>query len=270
MLLKKMTVSAKGRRMAKQTVCYRKQPRTLNLEIYTPDQPQSHALAAVVFFFGGGWVNGNTQQFSPYAEHLARRGMIAILADYRVQSRDDNPPFECVSDGKSAMRYVRAHAREFGIDPDRIAAAGGSAGGHVAAATACVERWDHPSDNQDISPCPNALALFNPVINNGPDNYGFDRVADYYEDFSPFHRVHKQWPPSTVMLGTEDALIPVAMMKTFAASIRDQGGRCDEHYYEGQTHGFFNHKAEGNVYYDQTLQVLDDFMVSIGYLDTLA
>ena len=256
--------------MAKKILCYRDQPRELNLEVFTPDGELTTPLPAVVFFFGGGWVKGNTQQFFPYAQHLIKRGMIAILADYRVQSRDENPPHDCVTDGKSAMRFVRAHAAELGIDPNRIAAAGGSAGGHVAAATACVERWDHPSDDASVSPRPNALALFNPVINNGPDNYGYDRVGDYYKDFSPFHRIHKQWPPTTVMLGTEDALIPVPMMQEFAESIRAVGGRCDEHYYDDQPHGFFNYKEEGNVYYDQTLQVLDDFMVSIGYLESVA
>ena len=90
---------------------------------------------AIVFFFGGGWVGGNPSQFFPHCEHLAAKGMVAVSAEYRVKSRHQATPFDCVEDARSAVRYLRGHARELGIDPDRIAAGGGSAGGHLAAAT---------------------------------------------------------------------------------------------------------------------------------------
>lgn len=248
-----------------ETHCYRHGKRDLSIDIYKPEN-QVQSLPAIVFFFGGGWKTGNKDQFRPFAEHLCQRGMVAAVADYRIELIDGVPPCECVSDGKSVIRYLRAHAAELGIDPERLAAGGGSAGGHVAAATACVDKWDHVDDDLSISPRPQALALFNPVINNGPDNYGYERVAAYYKDFSPFHRVHDQWPPTLVMLGTEDNLIPVPMMQEFSRMIRDQGSRCEVHYYEGEGHGFFNHGRGDGTCFGKTRQVLDDFLVSLDYL----
>ena len=94
---------------------------------------------AIVFFFGGGWVGGTPAQFYPHNRYFALRGMVAISAQYRTRNSHGSDPFACIADGKSAMRWVRAHADEFGIAPDRIAAGGGSAGGHVAASTALLQ-----------------------------------------------------------------------------------------------------------------------------------
>ena len=96
---------------------------------------------AIVFFFGGGWTGGKIEQFEPQASHLASRGMVAVRADYRVKSRHGVTPKECVEDAKSAMRWVRQNAAQLGVDPDRIVAAGGSAGGHIAACTASRPAW---------------------------------------------------------------------------------------------------------------------------------
>ena len=134
--------------------------------------------------------------------------MVAICAEYRVSSRHKTSPRECVQDGKSAMRWVRSHSSELGIDPHRIAAGGGSAGGHVAAATATVKGFDEPGEDITVSARPDALVLFNPVYDNGPKGYGHDRVKDYWKEFSPLHNLDKTTPPTIVFLGTEDKLVP--------------------------------------------------------------
>ena len=79
--------------------------------------------AAIVFFFGGGWKGGTTRQFARQATYLAGRGMIAAIADYRVQSRHGVTPDVCVEDAKSAVRWLRQHANEHGQEaglPDRL------------------------------------------------------------------------------------------------------------------------------------------------------
>ena len=114
---------------------------TLNLHVFTPPGHQpSHQRPAIVFFFGGGWVDGSASHFHPQCEYLASRGMVAISAEYRVKNLHGTTPQECVKDGKSAIRYVRQNAAALGIDPNRIAAGGGSAGGHVAAAAGRARR----------------------------------------------------------------------------------------------------------------------------------
>ncbi|MDB4796380.1 alpha/beta hydrolase fold domain-containing protein, partial [Akkermansiaceae bacterium] len=108
----------------------------LKLHVFNPEgHKASDSRPAIVFFFGGGWNGGSPKQFYPHSEHLASLGMVAISAEYRVKSRNKTTPMECVKDGNSAIRWVRSHAKELGINPDMIAAGGGSAGGHVAAAT---------------------------------------------------------------------------------------------------------------------------------------
>ena len=78
-----------------------------------------------VFFFGGSWNGGTINQFMPHAKYLAARGMVAAVADYRVKTRQNTTPFECVADGKSVVRWLRSNSAELGIDPGRIAAGGG-------------------------------------------------------------------------------------------------------------------------------------------------
>ncbi|MEY3897718.1 MAG: hypothetical protein RLZZ214_3239, partial [Verrucomicrobiota bacterium] len=164
----------------RETVVYKKAgDRELRLSIEKPAawQPTDRR-PAIVFFFGGGWVGGRTSQFQEQSEYLAARGMVGVRVEYRVIAKGDKgPPVVCCADAKSAMRWVRAHAAELGVDPQRIAAAGGSAGGHLAAFTSMVEGADDPADDLKISPKANALVLFNPVLDNGPDGgYGAARI----------------------------------------------------------------------------------------------
>jgi acetyl esterase/lipase len=73
--------------------------------------------------------------------------MVAMVADYRVKSRNNVTANKCVADAKSAIRWVREHASELGVDPNKIAAGGGSAGGHLAAATATLSKFDEANEN---------------------------------------------------------------------------------------------------------------------------
>jgi acetyl esterase/lipase len=236
--------------------------RQLSLHVFNPPGHQaSDKTPAVVFFFGGGWKGGAPTHFYPQSQHLAARGMVAICADYRTENNAGTTPQECVKDGKSAMRWVRSHAAELGIDPDRLAAGGGSAGGHVAAAMAALKGLNEDGEDLSVSCKPTALVLFNPVFDNGPGGYGHERVSACWQEFSPLHNLDASAPPTLVQLGTKDQLIPVATAEAYKAKMEKLGVRCDLILYEDQEHGFFN-KAK----YDETLQAADDFLVSLGYL----
>lgn len=220
---------------------------------------------AIVFFFGGGWSGGNPAQFAPHCEYLASRGMVAMSADYRVRSRQGTPPFECVKDGKSAVRWIRQNAKKLGIDPERLAAGGGSAGGHVAAATGTVPSLEEEGEDLSVSSKPDALVLFNPVYDNGPKGYGHSRVADRYKEISPIHNIRKGTPPAIVFLGDQDSLIPVSTAEKYKALMEKVGSRSDLHVYAGQPHGFFNQGKKGN-YYEKTVLEMDKFLISLGWL----
>ncbi len=238
---------------------------TLKLHIFNPPgHSASDKRPAVVFFFGGGWKGGTPSQFYPQCGYLASRGMVAVAAEYRVKSRHGTSPKECVADGKSAVRWIRRHAAELGINPDKLAAGGGSAGGHVAAATGTVKLFDEKGEDASVSCIPNALVLFNPVFDNGPGGYGYSRVKEYWRDISPLHNIDGKAPPTVVFLGTKDKLIPVATAENYKKRMEEKKRRCDLHLYKGQGHGFFNFRNK--THYTKTVLETDRFLKSLGFL----
>lgn len=238
---------------------------SLTMDIYyPPSMDASKKYPAMIFFFGGGWNGGSTSQFEPHAKYFSERGLICVLADYRVKSRQKTTPFESLKDAKSAIRYIRKNAQKLNIDPNQIIGSGGSAGGHLAAATAIIEKYDEPDEDLSISSIPQALVLFNPVIDNGPGGYGYERIGDQYKDFSPLHNIEKGGPPTILFLGTEDSLIPVETVQYYKTVMEKVGSRCDIHLYEGQKHGFFN--LRNIEFYNKTVFEADKFLSSLGYI----
>ena len=231
---------------------------------YPPGFDTTKSYPAILFFFGGGWNSGNTGHFEPHARYFTSRGMVCFRADYRVKNRQGTTPIESLKDAKSAMRFVREHAAEFHMDPQKIVASGGSAGGHLAAATALVTAFNEGSDKLSYSCVPNALVLFNPAIDNGPGGLGYDRVGEAYRDFSPIHNIREGAPPTIFFLGTEDRLIPVETAQYYKLVMEKVGSRCDLFLYEGEGHGFFNYRNIEN--YRNTVSEADRFLVSLGYL----
>lgn len=222
---------------------------------------------AIVFFHGGGWTGGSPNQFNEHSRYFASRGLVAVLVEYRLlKGAPNTPPVDCIQDARTAMRWVRGRAGELGVDPVRIAAAGGSAGGHLAAHVGLVDGTDAPGDDLKVSPKANALILFNPVLDNGPGGWGTGRVGSRYPEFSPAHNVSKDDPPAILFLGSQDNLIPVATLERFKAAMAQAGVRCDLHVYEGEGHGFFNAGRGDNKYYRLTVIAADKFLASLGWL----
>lgn len=238
----------------------------LKLDLFLPsDHKSSDKRACVIFFFGGGWSGGATDQFYGYGKYMASRGLVAISAQYRTRKSHQAIPRQCVEDGKAAIRYVRAHAIELGIDPNRIAAGGGSAGGHVAAASAMCPNIDASPDS-GVSCLPNALILFNPVYDNGPGGYGHSRGTDYWQDISPFHNIRPGQPPTIGFFGSQDKLLPVATIKAFQAKMEAVGNSSASHIYEGQAHGFFHISKGGRAMFEDVLTKADAFLVKHGFI----
>ncbi len=237
----------------------------LFMEVYYPDSINAAKnYPAMVFYFGGGWNGGDINQFAPHAKYFSKRGIVCILVDYRVRDRQKTTPFESLKDAKTSIRFIREHAGQFHIDTSRIVAAGGSAGGHLAAATALIDDYNEKSENLSVSAIPNALVLFNPVIDNGPGGYGFERIGEAYKNFSPLHNIKAGMPPTILFLGTNDDLIPVETAKYFQKAMEKVKSKSVLHLYEGQRHGFFNYK--NFEYYKKTVTETDVFLQSIGYL----
>ena len=228
---------------------------------------------AIVLFFGGGWRNGSPQQFEKQCEYFASRGMVAMTADYRVASRHDARAVDCVRDAKSAVRWVRANADRLGVDPERIAAGGGSAGGHIAACTAVIDDFDPEGEDLSVSSVPNALVLFNPAMSLAPrrgeeplreleqmkERAGVDPKA-----ISPAHHVKRGLPPTVMFFGTDDRLLAGA--EAFRERAVELGNRCEIQLWKGKGHGFFNFGRDENEAFVETTQAADRFLQSLGYL----
>jgi len=249
----------------------------LDLTIQLPDGWKvNDQRPAIIFFFGGGWNSGSPRQFENHSRYLASRGMVAMCADYRVKSRHNVKAAACVADAKSAMRWVRANAAKLGVDPQRIAAGGGSAGGHLAAAVATLPGLDDPADDQSVSCVPAALVLFNPALVLAPaagadltgflsqataERFGCEPVA-----ISPLHHMKAGLPPTIIFHGQADTTVPYASVELFTARMKAAGNRCELVGAEGQAHGYFNFGNADNEFAFKTLTAADQFLTSLGWL----
>ena len=190
--------------------------------------------------------------------------MVAASVEYRVKDLHGTTPFECVADGKSAMRFVKAHAEELGIDPARVLAGGGSAGGHVAACTAVIEGCDEPGEDTSVSARPEALVLFNPAL-DATHSSMMEWMKERAEDISPFHHLTSSAPPTIIHHGTNDQLIPVETMRAYRDHAVAMGVRCELVLYEGQRHGFYHYNHDIEIY-KETVRTSDRFLAELGFL----
>ncbi len=212
----------------------------LKLEVFYPnDVKKGKRRTAVVSFFGGGWNGGSTKQFYEQSEFYASLGIVAITPEYRVATRHKTTPFEAVMDAKSAVRWVRQHSKELGIDPNKIVVSGGSAGGHVAACTGVIEGYDEDL-KQKVSSKPNALILFNPVLNTTADGYGANKLVGRETEISPVHHIKAGVAPTLVLHGTQDTTVPFANSVEFTEKMKECGNECRLVPAFGENHGFFN------------------------------
>lgn len=204
-------------------ILYKKTPQEdMYLYLLRPAGKHKKKLPAIVYFTGGGWVGGTVDGQIPDAAWFRDQGIIGIGADYRVKSRHGTTPIECIRDAKSAVRYVRAHAKALGINPNKIIVAGGSAGGHIAACTA-IDGGDEPGEDLSVSSKANALVLHNPVLGEG---FG-EEFFKQHPEFSPLLQVKKGWPPTVLSCGTKDRTTPFVYAEKFTNLMKATGNTCE-------------------------------------------
>jgi acetyl esterase/lipase len=240
--------------------------RKLELHIFEPlgQKPSDHRTCFVAIH-GGGWVGGQPSRFYPFAAHFAKLGCVGVSVQYRlVNKTTDSTVFDCVKDGRSAIRYLRQHADELGIDPQKIIVSGGSAGGHVAAATALFEGIDEPGDDVKISCVPNALVLYFPVIDTSKEGYGNAKCGERWQEISPLHRVKAGAPPTLILHGTADITTPFKGAKAFEEAMHKAGNRCELIAHEGGKHGYL---LANLTLFNQAMQQTEAFLQSLKLLD---
>jgi acetyl esterase/lipase len=239
----------------------------LRVYVFPPAEARSGRHAAVVFFFGGGWMIGNVTSLTADAQYFARRGITAILADYRTYCRNGAGIVAQMADAKSAVRWVRGHADELGIDAQRIAVSGGSSGGHLALGTAMFPELDAKGEDESISSRPDLLVLFYPCVDETTAQEratSADAIGSHGRDVSPLYHVRPGLPPTLIFQGTADALYPENLQ--YCRQARAKNNECELIQYDRAPHGFMNRAVTKGPWYEQGLRGMDDFLVRKGYL----
>lgn len=222
--------------------------------------------AALLLFHGGAWERGSSAQFHPQCRHFSRHGLTCFSAEYRTRTRHATTPSDALQDARDAMRYLRRHALQMGIDPRRIAAGGGSAGGQLAAALGVGVALPDPSMDASAPTRPDALLLYNPMLDLGPGRPDHERVGMHWRQLSPRHHVGPGAPPILILSGTADPEVSVETVHDFCHAVTQASGLCEVVLFEGAGHGFFNRRTAEGRYYDRANAAAVKFLRRIDFL----
>ncbi|MEK7409379.1 MAG: alpha/beta hydrolase [Acidobacteriota bacterium] len=250
--------------------------REMHLDLFLP-KAGAGPFPAVVYIHGGGWRGGNKGAFRRQAAHMATQGFVGACIEYRLSGEAKYPA--AVHDAKAAVRWLRANAAAWRIRPDRIGAAGGSAGGHLVAllgATHAMRELEGEGGNPGQSSRVQAVAPFNPaldlegLVRGNPQapatsplalflGFSYAERPDLYRQASPVAHVSKASAPFLFLHGTDDKTTPyehsVAMMKKLQAA----GVHAEIFTAEGAGHGFFNRPP----WFEPTLKRMEAFFTRL-------
>lgn len=240
--------------------------RELQLHVFEPEGFKAgDKRACYLIIHGGGWTGGAPPRMYPFAAHYAKLGLVGISMSYRLHSAKTGVSvFDCVKDARSAVRHIRAHAAELGIDPEKLVVSGGSAGGHLAAATALFDKVNDDGDDLTVSTTPAALVLLFPVIDTSKEGYGQAKIGERWQELSPVHNVRAGLPPTLIFHGTGDTVTPFAGAKAFHEAMLKAGNRCELDINDGGAHGYL---MRDKTLFDDTMKKTDAFLKSLGLLD---
>ncbi|MGE7206395.1 alpha/beta hydrolase [Sphingomonas sp. NPDC019816] len=190
------------------------------LDIYAPRTTADGKRPVVVFFYGGSWNSGTRTGYAFVGKALAAQGFVVVIPDYRLVPAIRYPAF--VEDGAAAVRWARAHVRDFGGDPDRIVLMGHSAGAYIAAMLAVDDRWL----GRDRTAVRGLVGLAGPY-DFAPFDVDVSRAA-FGQWPRPAETQPVTWagagdPPALLLVGDEDKTVLPRNSAALAARLR-QGG----------------------------------------------
>ena len=249
--------------------------RQLHLDLYLPKEGKG-PFPGVVYIHGGGWSAGNKTAFQRQAAYMATKGFVGACIEYRLSGEAKYPA--AVYDSKAAVRWLRANAATYHVNPNRIGAAGGSAGGHLVALLASswkAKELEGDGGNPGVSSRVQAVAAFNPVTDfviigktladggaatavstfmGGP----YPAKPDLWAQASPMTYVDADCAPILFLHGTADTTVPYGQSVDMMNKLKSAGVKTDLFSAEGAKHGFFN----GAPFYEPTLKKMEEFFSS--------
>ena len=234
------------------------------MEIFFPQDhdPSKTKLPCLLLFHGGAWGNGDLSTFRYDCSYFASRGIVAATANYYMHSREESRELPegvsrktaCVTDAKSAIRWIKQHANQLGIDPNRIIVGGGSAGGHVSILATTSPANDDPADPMEFDTSVAGYVLFNPALSPGDANY---------PEIYAMNHLSPDFAPAVVFFGTEDKWKPGWDAAHEKLKSLGAGDRIHVLLAEGMEHAYFNKQP----WKDLSIIEADRFLGSLGFLE---
>ena len=221
----------------------------------------------LVLIHGGGWGAGAPELLAPMAACFAERGMVAVNIGYRLTSEEGVRVFDCVSDVKQAVAWVADHAGELGVDPSRIAVAGDSAGGHLAACAGMVPGFLAEGRTNETAVA--AMILYNPVIDTASEDGWPMRGYPEHERraLSPAGHVRAGLPPTLVIHGEADSCTPFQWSERFVEAMHAAGNVVEFMPLPGVDHAFVIPGYGRHASIDAAVARTDRFLREQGLLE---
>lgn len=238
---------------------------SLRIKIYGQKVQDGKNTPAVVLFHGGGWKNGHIGQLYRHAEYFSQRGLSAILVEYRTEESHGTSPFQALKDARSAMRFIKANARQLKIDSSKLIAMGTSVGGHLALGTALLDSYNNETDPLGIDPSPDAIVLLSGIIDTGSKGYGSKEVKEAFRDFSPIHNIATNGPPLLMFFGENDQFTPPNLATSFCTLWQQNNDACTLEIVSAQGHEFSHPNRSKEQFEAMMLRVMK-FLESNGFI----
>lgn len=225
------------------------------MDIYQPAQT-GVIYPAVILVHGGGWAAGDKNDFTTLGEGLAREGYVAFNVNYRLATAEGNKYPAQLDDVQTAVRWIRAHAKEYGINPNKLGALGASAGGHLVALLGTMDTRDNSnkalakySSRVDcvvdfFGPAdftPKHVKSYSPLVMNILVNF-FGKTPqeapNLYREASPVDHINSKTVPFLIFQGTSDPLVPYSQSVELYNDLKAKHIEAKLVLFKGEGHGF--------------------------------
>jgi acetyl esterase/lipase len=246
----------------------------LKLDLYFPAKTNSGALPVAVYVHGGGWQHGDKEQGAGAVDipEMVKRGYLVGSINYRLAPAHKFPAQ--IEDAKCAIRFLRAHAKEYNLDPNRIGVWGGSAGGHLVALLGTTDSsaglegnggWEEQSSRVQA-----VVDMFGPadltpggsrgVSGVGENVFGAKSADDpVLKRASPITYVSKEDPPFLILHGDKDALVPLSQSRSLYDRLTEAGVSAKLVVVKNAGHGFTPTGGSPNPSRAELTQMIADF-----------
>ena len=226
--------------------------RDLRCNVYTPPAATANG-AGLLLVHGGGWMQGDRSQLHGYGILLGRLGYFCVASEYRLSGEAKWPAQ--IHDVKAAIRWIRANAARFNIDPKKICVSGNSAGAHLSLISAGTPNYQpfegdggHPGVSSEVAAC---IAFYGPAVlgvrETTPDPaipnlvaqlMGDGMTEERLREASPATWAKPDFPPTLLIHGNEDALVPVESSFRMYQELAKVKAPVEIHVYNKAPHGF--------------------------------